>query len=64
MRQFNKAWGFEDGECNVEVDGKYQDKPGVTEEFREAHYRIAAGDRLAILVSIHKSGRKSFSIMR
>lgn len=60
----NKAWGFEDGRCNmVNSDGHIVAKPGADDPaLQEAFYSMARHTRICIEVSLHKDGHKTFRL--
>lgn len=62
-KKLNMAWGFEDGSCNVFVDGRYVEKGPYPEGFTEAHRRLYQASSLTLRVSVFKDGSKTFEII-
>jgi hypothetical protein len=65
FKVFNKAWGFEDGECNArDSKGNLVSKPDYPEGFEDAQRRLSPSNHCPVLVSVFKDGRKEFSFLK
>lgn len=67
LSALNQAWGYEDGACNVYVDGKLVSKAHLKgekepEEMVEAHRRVHRPDILTLVVVLYKDGTRSYEI--
>lgn len=65
LHDFNRAWGFPSGDCNVtDEEGRIVSPPGgYPPGFEMAQRWLFAGSPVDVLVSVYKDGRKSFRIL-
>jgi hypothetical protein len=62
IREFNEAWGFENGACNEYRDGELVGKE-YPDGFEDANAKLWQASRVAIEVSVFKDGSKRFLVV-